>query len=161
MKPPKTTDKHVKLVKPAPGDGARARAAEIRTLRDRLSKLADESIGARSFTPAVTALSRVATLEAEIRRCETAGRVADTVDIIEQLELMRAQALEDGSMAAASTLTDQLRTAQEDRRLAEERAREEQAKAADPALMRAHLAEALRLLPPDEATRLREELGWI
>ena len=140
---------------------ASTRAQQIRTLRNRLSDLADEAASKESFTPAVTALSRVATLDAEVRRCETAAAVALTLDRERQLELMRAQALEDGSMAAASTLTDQLLEERQRRKAEADAEREANERATDPLAQRSALIEALRGLPSDQATIIRESLGWI
>ena len=140
--------------------GIRARGKQIEKLRDRLVKLAEDAAAGESFTPAVTALSRVATLEAEIRRCETAAVVSETLDPMRQVEVMRAQALEDGSMAAAATLTDQLRAMKAEQEAKRQAAEEEARIAADPNAQFSALVEALRGMPPDQVTRLRDELGW-
>lgn len=141
-------------------NAARKRARQIERSRDKLLEISEAAADKGSYAPAVQAMSRAAGLDAEIRRCETAAEVAETLDPLRRVELMMVQALVDGSMAAAATLTDQLRTmkAEEDaRRLAAEEAARQ---AADPEAQFNALVEALRGMPPDQSTRLRDELGW-
>ncbi len=140
---------------------AKARLVELDTLIARLVELSEEASAAGSYPAATNALSRVGTFQAERRRCKTAVDVAGTDDPILQVDMMLAQALEDGSMAAAATLMDQRRALNAERAAAEEKAREDAARATDPVAMQGELIEALRSLPPDQATVIRESLGWI
>lgn len=140
---------------------ARERLDELNDLIDRMVKLSEEALADRSYPAATNALSRVGTFHAERRRCKTAMDVAATDDPVLQVDIMLAQALEDGSMAAAATLMEQRRQLNADRAAAEEKAREEAARASDPVAQRSALIEALRGLPPDQATIIRESLGWI
>lgn len=144
-----------------PEAGLRRRIEELRASIDRLNKIAGEASADHSHTPAVNAVSRVVSLQADIRRCETALAVIGERDGIRKLELMLHQALEDGATTAAASLTEQLharRKAEEaERKAVEEAARE----ASDPNAAMTHLTEALRSLPPDQIVALRESLGWM
>lgn len=140
---------------------AKERLTELDGLIRQMVELSEEARADRSYPAATNALSRVGTFQAERRRCKTAMDVAATDDPILQVDIMLAQALEDGSMAAAATLMDQRRQLNADRAAAEEKAREEAERATDPVAMRSQLIEALRGLPPDQATIIRESLGWI
>ena len=144
-----------------PEVGLRRRIGELHASIARLNEIADQATAAESYTPAVNAVSRVVSLQADIRRCETALAVIGEPDGILKLEAMLHQALEDGATTAAASLTEQIqarRKAEEAERKAAEEAERE---AADPNAAMRQLTEALRSLPPDQAVALRESLGWI
>jgi hypothetical protein len=144
-----------------PKDGLERRIKELVATIATLGEITEEARGAGHYSAAVQATSRIVSLQQDIRRCETTLVIMSEPDDLQKTELLLTQALEDGSMTAASSLTAQLydrkRTAEAERKAAEEEARQ----AADPATAMRNLVEALRGLPADQAVAIRESLGWI
>lgn len=145
---------------PPPPSGIAGRIAELKGEIAKLDEITEEARSVKSYTPAVQAISRAATLRSELRRLHTASMVEGEPDELRRVDYMLRQAVEDGSWAAAQSISRDLH----DRRKqleAEAKAAEEAARlAADPREVMRTLTEALRGLPPDMAHEIRESIGW-